>query len=180
MAGEFVYPVLPSPKPWCTAAIAVLQDLTEYAVALSSLKTAVRKSHACLREAECGLTAALLHHLKYFLRLQLRLKGLPPCMIWWNLPCSQIQRLKSLARKVGSVFCQDEVLAERKSYHPADQERKKSREPRLTRPPGSDQDHALETSLICILLSASHDVLFDKRMIWFSGLDCEPIHKSIS
>ena len=21
-------------------------------------------------------------------------------------------------------------------------------------------------------LSASHDVLFDKRMIWFSGLDC--------
>ena len=30
----------------------------------------------------------------------------------------------------------------------------------------------LENSLICILLSASHDVLFDKRMIWFSGLDC--------
>ena len=32
--------------------------------------------------------------------------------------------------------------------------------------------NSLETSLICILLSASHDVLFDKRMIWFSGLDC--------
>ena len=30
----------------------------------------------------------------------------------------------------------------------------------------------LETSLICILLSASRDVLFDKRMIWFSGLNC--------
>ena len=43
-----------------------------------------------------------------------------------------------------------------------------------------EAERTLEISLICILLSASHDVLFDKRMIWFSGLDCEPIHKSIS
>ena len=66
MTGEFDT-VLPSPKPWCTAATVVLQDLTEYAVAPSSLKTAVRKSHTCPREAECGLTAVLLHPLEYFL-----------------------------------------------------------------------------------------------------------------
>ena len=30
------------------------------------------------------------------------------------------------------------------------------------------------------LFTDNHDVLFDKRMIWFFGLYCKPIHKSIS